>query len=204
MNILEYKQNYWKQYSLLEKEFDETSQYVTLDNDNLATFSPFYLKLILGIGSEIDNVLKEACGLTGRADMADYAASILSKYPSITTQSVTVENSNITITPFSGWNISQPSQSLEFWKKYNEIKHDRIANYKKASLDTVITALAGLYIILIYRSNELYMSDPEAFSNLPVESSYFILDNWERRFRTDKVKSEYPIFDDSDGGKRVV
>lgn len=179
---------------------------MTLDNENLNTFSSIYLKLILEIGSEVDNIFREICGLSGRVDISDYAAPVFSKYPAIVNQFVSVNDSSICISPFSGWNTAQPSQSLSFWNNYNSIKHDRITNYKKASLETTINALAGLFILLMYRIDELYKKEPNAVFNYPHEreSKLFYLNDWGQRFRSDKIKSNYPIFDDSDGGKRII
>lgn len=50
--------NYWSQYRLLEKEYLNTLQFITLDEDNDNAFSQAYIKLILELGSEIDVVFK--------------------------------------------------------------------------------------------------------------------------------------------------
>lgn len=206
MKMSEYLQAYWKQYMLIEKEFIKTSLYVSLDTDNFNTYSPIYLKLILEIGSEIDNVFKEICGLSGITRIDDYAKIILAKFPAITTQSVSVKDSSIIVRPFNGWNTTQSSKSLPFWEKYNNVKHERIANYKDASLSTSICALGGLFILLMYRMNEIYENDPEASINMPdrSESELLVMDNWALHIRTDKVKTSYQVFDDSDGGIRII
>ena len=206
MKMNEYLQTYWKQYLLIEKELINTSLYVSLETDNFNTYSPIYLKLILEIGSELDNVFKEISGLSGRTSIGDYAKTILAKYPAITTQSVSVKDSNIIVRPFDGWNTTQPSQSLAFWGKYNLIKHERNINYKQASLSTTIHSLSGLFVLLMYRMNEIYVSDPDAFANMPDgnESELLALVCWEMHIRTNKMQSPYPVFDDSIGGKELI
>ena len=79
----------------MEKEFLETSSYVELDTANYKTYSKTYLKLLLEIGSEVDNVMREMCGIIGRADISNYSRILLQKYPDIINQSVTVTDSNI-------------------------------------------------------------------------------------------------------------
>lgn len=59
MTIHEYLSNYWSIYTLLEKEVRESLQYVELDVRNFPTFSQQFVKLLLQIGSEVDNVLRE-------------------------------------------------------------------------------------------------------------------------------------------------
>lgn len=53
----EFYQNYIEHYALLEKGFVATRQFVTVAEDNYATYSSAYLKLLLTIGSEIDVML---------------------------------------------------------------------------------------------------------------------------------------------------
>ncbi len=48
-------------YILLEKEFAETLEYITLDADNYNVYSARYIKLLLQIGSEIDINAKLLC-----------------------------------------------------------------------------------------------------------------------------------------------
>ena len=84
----QYEITYWNQYLLLEKEFLETTLYVELDVANYSTYSNAYLKLLLSIGSEVDNVLRELTSLTGRSCITTYARSVLSKYPNIVIQDV--------------------------------------------------------------------------------------------------------------------
>ena len=199
MNYSKFIQGYWNQYMLIEKEFLKTSLYVTIGNDNFSTYSNAYLKIIVQTGAEIDNVFKEICGLSGKKTIGDYVSPILSKYSTLTTSSVRIQNSNITIHPFQGWDIKQPSKSLEWWDKYNSIKHERTLNFKMASLSTSIHILGALFILLMYRLNEIYQLDLSAFTNYPEEneSELFILDGWNIHFRSELMNSPYPIIDDS-------
>ncbi len=65
-----------------------------------------------------------------------------------------VKGEKIDYAPWDSW--KKPS-SLEWWKKYNAVKHNRNSNedgakenYKYANLKNTINALAGLYQIEIY------------------------------------------------------
>ena len=52
------------------------------------------------------------------------------------------------VAPFKAWDSSRPTESLSWYADYNLAKHDREVNLDKASLENVISALAGVYIML--------------------------------------------------------
>ena len=201
----EYEMSYWKQYRLLEQEFLQSRMYVEFDVTNFRTISTAYIKMLLEIGSEVDNVMREMCSLTGRSNITDYAVYILGKYPNIVSQKVTVIDSSISIIPFIGWNTSYASQSLSFWQAYNHIKHDRIANRVEASFENVLNALGGLFILEMYRFSELYVTDVDVAINMPEDDSkIFLLDAWETHMRPLKIRSSYPIFNDDNNKKKLL
>ena len=53
------------------------------------------------------------------------------------------------ISPFAGWNASQPTQSLTWYNAYNLTKHDREANFGLATLENAILSVSACYAILI-------------------------------------------------------
>ncbi len=57
----EFTNLYWKQFLMIEKEFRKAIQYVALSEDNYNTYSDFFVKILLQIGSEIDVVAKTLC-----------------------------------------------------------------------------------------------------------------------------------------------
>lgn len=200
MTKYDFERFFWGQYLILEQEFVDSLNYIEFDTSNFAAYSNKYVKLLLQIGSEVDNTLKEICNLQGRTNISQYATYMLNKYPQITNQSVKVINRNITLIPFTGWNTQQPAQSLCFWDSYNLVKHDRIQNLNKASLETVSNGLAALFIIEIYQLYELYKVEPDTFNSSPdTESQLFILENWTNHIRGSKVKLANPLMDDEDG-----
>lgn len=196
----EFEKLFWNQYIMLEQEFLETLNYVEFDTSNFDTYSNKFAKLLLQVGSEMDNVFRAVCASQGRTTILDYANYVLTKYPNITGQNVRVKNSSIMLSPFNGWSVSQPSQSLLFWQKYNDVKHDRILKYKEASLDAVANGMADLFIIEMDELYELYKVETDTFESSPKEESkFFILENWTEHMRGSKVKLDNPLMDDEDG-----
>lgn len=202
MTFDEYRINYWRMYRILEKELVEALDYVELDANNFSTTSIVFSKLLLSVGAEVDNVLREYSGLTGRSNIELYYNFIINKHPAIVNQKVKIKDTTIDLKPYDGWNGAQPSQSLNFWKKYNELKHDRVLYAQNASLETVLNALAGLFIVELYRFNDIFMTQGDTFINMPdddLESKLFIMDKWDLKMRTSKLKMNYSLYDEETG-----
>ena len=200
MTKKEFDRFFVNQYSLLEKDFIEATQYVTFESDNYQTYSNVFSKLLLQIGSEVDNILKSICEIEGRTYISDYAKEVLNRYPGITAQKVIIRDNQQVLIPYQGWCINEPSKSLKFWDAYNSVKHDRIKNYKMGTMGNVSLALAGLYVLNIYYCDDLYRQNQEEFSSeLEYESKIFMLDNWVNHFRPSKLKLEIPLMDDESG-----
>jgi len=196
----EFKNNHWRYYLLLEKEFINTLDYVELASNNYSTFSIVNVKLLLQIGAEVDNIFKVSCNLTGRKNITDYIDPITEKYTIITDQKVSALNYSITLQPFKNWNKDKPSESLTFWKHYNNVKHDRIINFSNASLESTINALAALFILEMYLINDIYNENNDLYTNLPEnESNLFMLNNWKIYIRSSKLTSNYEVYDGEDG-----
>ena len=53
MILNEFKRNYLSQYCLIEKDFVNTIDYVSISTVNYGTYSSSYMKMLLPIGSEI-------------------------------------------------------------------------------------------------------------------------------------------------------
>lgn len=200
MTFNEYRINYWRMFLVLEKDLVEALDYVELNTNNYATTSIVFSKLLLSLGSEIDNVFRECSGLLGRTNIEDYYNIIINKYPAIINQQVKVKDTPIILKPYDGWNRNQPAQSLIFWQKYNKLKHERVLNAHTASLENVLNAMAGLFIIDLYRFDDIYRTQTDTFTNMPEqESKLFVLYPWEQKMRTSKVNLDYSLYEEERG-----
>ncbi len=198
----EFELNFWQHYLWLESEFCTVLEYVELDNANYSTYSRRIEKLILQIGSEFDNVSREICGLQSvdRTSICDYYNYYTSNFNNITVSKVIA--GDVQLTPFDGWNSTAPGETLAFWKAYNSIKHDRIANYKEASLKNALNAMAALFCVEMLYMKTLYNLDANEEKSFPnTESKLFILDGLEQRVRPSKANLPYDLYDDDDGKK---
>ena len=145
MTLKEFKRNYLRQYCLIEKDFANTIDYVSISTVNYGTFSPAYLKILLSIGSEID-VLKDCVCKLLNTDMKHFNLV----EPDFHSVSVEVRSEEIVLAP---WDTTDPFPT--WWTAYNEVKHNRNESADKfdpskkyfeyANLENVLSALAGLY-----------------------------------------------------------
>jgi len=149
MTSTDFINHYWRYYKSLEEKFIKTLQYVEFSVDNFDTYSIEYTQLLQTIGSEIDVVFKTYCGFqpNDRKNISDYAIVVLQKYPDIVDQRARVQFLGEIIEPFANWNTTRPAQSLEWWQAYNEVKHNRVAQMKKASLKNVLYSLCALCLL---------------------------------------------------------
>lgn len=134
---------------MLEKHFIASLEYVELNQDNYASFSNFYALLIQAIDAELDNVFKEYCGFntSERKSITNYARSILQTTPEIRNHVISIQEYDIEIQPFSSWTEDQPSQSLEWWTAFTNLKHSRYSKMKQAKQENVLNILGALYLI---------------------------------------------------------
>ncbi|MBE5839570.1 hypothetical protein [Butyrivibrio sp.] len=186
---------YWKQFLMIEKEFRKSVQCVSLSNDNLETYSDFFSKIILQVGSEVDVLAKVLCKEINAASTTNsiekYKRVILKTYPEI--ERLTVSCNDIDIIPWKDWSNTSPL----WWKVYNGIKHNRAdketydgitkENYKFASLKNAITSLAGLYVLEIYLYNNVTDSITNIDTPIPRSRLFKAIDQgWEnKRFFND-------------------
>lgn len=65
-----------------------------------------------------------------------------------------------TFSPFSSWNSSQPTTSLNWYDAYNAVKHDRGGNKSKGDLEMLINAIAAIHILLEAQYGEHIFDTP--------------------------------------------
>ena len=158
MDKITFVKHYCANYKILENKIIESSNFVSIDRTNYATFSASFIFLLLSICSEIDSVSAEYCKLI--APDSDNFGGIINKIELIISKHPNLRNKRIdTKEPFERQSFV-PFAKLEkdnssWWSDYNKIKHNRTEkdsngryNYQKANLKNVLHAIASLYILL--------------------------------------------------------
>ena len=171
MKRQELENRYWNYYKHIEDQFMETNKYVYFDKDNFNVYSYAYISLLLIIGSEVDVLFKEICGYPDEKNknMGNYKQDVFNKIPDLDKQEVEIAYFGLKILPFK--DLTSPN-GMTWWKNYNSVKHNRQTNIKLANLETVLIALAALFLL-----NRFVISD-----NLGKDEYYYM--NKSRLFKT--------------------
>jgi hypothetical protein len=213
MNSEEFCRIYWRHYIELEKEFNQTVKYVSLELENFNTFSEAFQKLILQIGSEIDIILKEFCKYINNKfngdNMNKYLECIKNYSNEIYNQNVINIQMESKMQPWKKY-VGQKSQN-SWWKAYNEIKHNRTnlvcigdleqKGYKFATLENALYILAALYQILINFYYKLALAEKkEILTPIPGSRMFKLCgDYWEKV----NFYYDYAFYLDSNGMFRM-
>ncbi len=176
MDKITFVKHYCANYKILENKIIESSNYVSIEPTNYATFSANFIFLLLSICSEIDSVAGEYCKIISPA--SDNVGGIINKIELIISKQPNLRNTRIvTKEPFERQSLV-PFAKLEkdnssWWSDYNKIKHNRTEmdneryNYQKANLKNVLHAIASLYILLFLIGQEYgYEHQPPLDSKL--------------------------------------
>jgi hypothetical protein len=150
--------NYVRAYRLLENHLLSTFDYVEPSDDNLSTYSHQLYQLLLRACTEFEANAKAILRANGYSKAAnlnttDYfkieRACRLSEY--IITIPVWNGKTN-QLQPFKQW---QSSHSLTWYQSYNDVKHNRSANFSQANLGNALNAVSSVLIILFAQFNIL-------------------------------------------------
>lgn len=180
MNRRELTQRHWGYYLVLEKKFVDSIEYVELHEDNYNTFSNGYALLIQVVGAELDILFKEYCGFNTsdrKKTITDYASFILQNSPDIVNQKISLQQYDIEIQPFKGWDASQAGQTLPWWSAFTNIKHNRYDKLKQAKQENALNILGALFLIEMMYLKKITdgTSDIDVFDQ---SSNLFSLRNW--------------------------
>jgi len=141
---------YWQHFLALESDFAATSRYVELSPQNFTAFSIEYVKLLLGIGSEVDVLCKIICekvdSAAKRENVDDYRAC-LTAHTRIASEEVLIRRYSLAFKPWADWTLGK---NPSWWRSYNNVKHQRDTHFPEANLENCANAISGLFAIVLY------------------------------------------------------
>jgi hypothetical protein len=146
----------------LEADLARVSRYVEFCQANLGVFSIELAHLLLSAASEVEVMAKCVCKQlqpSARPDNINKYRSILhsavrtGKINDLTGIQVAIPRYGMTFTPWENWFAPK---NPDWWKSYNNVKHQRDAHFNEATLQHAVNAVAGLLILnYIYYRIEL-------------------------------------------------
>ncbi len=142
-------------YELLEERLLDYIRFVPPIEANLAVHSPKLAGIILEASGLLDSVFRQISpdpvtvrGMQEPArdlDIGDYQELYSARFDLPNYRSYVLISPPQVRCPFNSWGRGE---HLPWWATYNKIKHNRIANLRKATLDLAIEAMCALHQVL--------------------------------------------------------
>jgi len=147
---------HWNYFLAIEDDLEKLSRYIDFTG-NEDTYSLEIARVFLGACSEIDVVLKLLCK---NQNQNSTARNILDYFNELNTIrsfipfEVTMPKHQLTTQPWINWTATD---SPDWWKEHNLVKHQRDVNFDKATLKNCINAVGALYVAVLH----LYQTEAE-------------------------------------------
>lgn len=164
------RKTHWNYFLALERDLEALSRYIEFCDQNFSVFSIELAHLLFAASSEVDVVAKLLCQLVApnspRGNIDHYKAALLPKIPDLPTTEVFVPRYGLSFRPWSNWT---EGQNPNWWRSYNNVKHERDAYFHEATLKNALNALGALLIMTChYYSRALADPAPSVFPSTPV------------------------------------
>jgi hypothetical protein len=183
------KKVHWNYFLALESDVENLSRYVEFTEKNYLTYSIEMVRLLLAACSEIDVIAKILCKrvVTGKKpeNMDQYREILKEKIPYLPEMKILIQRYGLETIPWKNW---QSDENPEWWKGYNEVKHERNKYFEHANLKNTLNSIGGLFIFLLY----LYTDDSGKCNLNPIPSLLNIEDAYIDYIHTEGVSYSLP------------
>lgn len=142
---------HWNYFLALEKDLETVSRYIEFTDKNFDVFSIELAHLLFAAASEVDVIAKILCErfspTSCPGNINEYRPILLGRLPNLPNVEVFVPRFGITLKPWDNWN--RPNNP-DWWRSYNNVKHERDLYFNEATLKNALNALGGLLILTYY------------------------------------------------------
>jgi hypothetical protein len=139
--------HHWNYYLALEKDLENLARYIEFCQDNLLVYSIELTHILLSASSEIDVIMKQLCLLAAPTKVVnninDYRAIVQSQLSFMINEEVSIDRFELSFRPFENWN---EARNPDWWKSYNNVKHQRDSYFFEANLQNTINAVGALLL----------------------------------------------------------
>ncbi len=143
--------HHWNYYLAIQNDLEKISRYIEFCSDNLETYSIELAHILLSASSEVDVIMKQLCGIVvpGGAfeNINHYKAAITAHIPVLINEEVSIPRYGMTHRPWENWN---GATNPDWWKSYNNVKHQRNDHYPEANLQNTVNAVGALLVTTVY------------------------------------------------------
>ena len=152
----------------LEKELENSFNYIEPENDNLQCYGAKYTSILNSVCIEFESLskvlIKHHRPDVVVGNIGDIKKNLLEIFPNIGENKVIITRINENRYPFKEW---AEGSKLEWWRAHTDVKHNRIKNYSLANLNNVLNAMAALIVIILYigwfRDNNYHLTSSGIF-----------------------------------------
>lgn len=143
--------HHWNYFLAIEKDLEGLSRYIEFSNANLGTYSIELTHILLSASSEVDVIMKQLCTLidsTQQTDnINDYKGIIQGKLPIFINEKICIDRFGLSYKPWENWT---GTQNPNWWRSYNNVKHQRNNYFNEANLQNTINAVGALLLTVVY------------------------------------------------------
>lgn len=174
---------HWNYFLALDSEVENLSRYIEFTTDNFKTYSIELTRFLLSVASEVDVVAKLLCNRvdpTAKAhNITDYRNILNSKFPKIRDMKILIPRYGLELIPWDNW---KNDKSPDWWSAYNDVKHQRDINFKKANLNNTLNSISGLLCLLLY----YYKDEAKNGALIPNPNLFFISNEFKNGWDVDQ------------------
>ncbi|WP_236175663.1 hypothetical protein [Pseudomonas pseudonitroreducens] len=149
---------HWNYFLALERDIERISRYIEISEDNFSVYSLELAHTLFAASSEVDTVAKILCEKarpgSGCANMMQYRELIMESIPEFSGTEVYIPRYGLTLTPWSNWN---EGKSPDWWRSYNQVKHERDTHFNQATLKNTLNSMGALLVMVLNYYSYLFM-----------------------------------------------
>ena len=142
---------HWNYFLALERDMEVVARYVEFAAPNFQVYSIELAHLLFAAASEVDVVSKLLCSQIApsapRSNINAYKAVLLRALPDLPTSQVLIPRYGLTLTPWEEWS---GADNPLWWRRYNNVKHERDLHFGEATLKHALNALGALLLVTFH------------------------------------------------------
>ena len=142
---------HWTYFVALERDLEVVARYIEFAEGNMGTFSLELAHLLMTASSEVDVVAKLLCERldpdSARKNIDHYRAILVKQIPELPSMPIFVPRYGLHLTPWENWGRDE---NPDWWRSYNNVKHERNAYFQEATLQNALNSLGALLCLTFH------------------------------------------------------